>query len=107
VMTADNNWQTGGLGKTGEVYLVGSDDIMRSPSRLLREDDALFAAGASAAGVSADVVELAIARGDTLGVLPATTRAVDEAQSGRTGTVIDRNYFGKETIAAFGPLGIP
>lgn len=107
VMTADDNWETGGLGATGEVYLVGADGIMRSPSRLLREDAELFAAHARAAGIGPDTVDLAVARGDTLGVLPVDTAAVDEAQSGRTGTVIERNYLGKETIAAFGPLGVP
>lgn len=107
VMTADNNWQSGGLGETGEVYLVGSDELMRSPSRLLREDDDAFAAAATAAGTAPETVELALARGDTVAVLPVTTAAVDAALSGKTGTIIERNYLGKETIAAFGPLGIP
>lgn len=107
VMTADNNWQTGGLGDTGEVYLVGSDELMRSPSRLLRQDDEAFAATAADAGVAPETVELALARGDTVAVLPVTTSAVDAALSGKTGTIIERNYLGKETIAAYGPLGIP
>lgn len=107
VMTADNNWQSGGLGETGEVYLVGSDELMRSPSRLLREDEDAFAAAATAAGTAPETVELALARGDTVAVLPVTTAAVDAALSGKTGTIIERNYLGKETIAAFGPLGIP
>lgn len=107
VMTADNNWQSGGLGATGEVYLVGSDKVMRSPSRLLREDSAAFEAAARDAGIGGDTVELALARGETLGIIPVDTVAADSALAGRTGTIIERNYLGKETIAAFGPLGIP
>lgn len=107
VMTADNNWQNGGLGATGEVYLVGSDELMRSPARLLRENEGAFAETALASGVAPGVVELALARRDTVAVLPVNTVAVDAALGGRTGTIIERNYLGKETIAAFGPLGIP
>ncbi|HRN28903.1 MAG TPA: adenylate/guanylate cyclase domain-containing protein [Terrimesophilobacter sp.] len=107
VMTADNNWLSGGLGATGEVYLVGSDHIMRSPSRLLREDEARFAAEATERGISRETAELAVARGDTVGVVPVHTEAVEAALSGKTGTVIASSYLGNETIAAYGPLGIP
>lgn len=107
VMTADNNWLSGGLRDTGEVYLVGSDEVMRSPSRLLREEPDRFTTVAQAAGIAPETVELAVARGDTLAILPVNTAAVDAALAGRTGTVIERNYLGHETIAAFGPLGIP
>ncbi len=50
VMTADGDWSRGGLGATGEAYLVGPDGIMRSPSRLLLQDPAAFATAARAAG---------------------------------------------------------
>ena len=30
VMTGDGNWERDGLGRTGEVYLVGQDLLMRS-----------------------------------------------------------------------------
>lgn len=37
VMTGNRNWETDGLGKTGETYLVGRDYLMRSASRFLIE----------------------------------------------------------------------
>lgn len=106
VMTADGDWSRGGLGDTGEAYLVGPDGIMRSPSRLLLEDPEAFAAAASSAGSPAAAVELAVARGTTLAVLPVRTQAVDEAVAGRSGTLIGTSYLGRETLAAFGPVDV-
>jgi len=106
VMTADGDWSRGGLGDTGEAYLVGPDGIMRSPSRLLLEDPEAFAAAASAAGSPAAAVELAVARGTTLAVLPVRTQAIDEAVAGRSGTLIGTSYLGRETLAAFGPVDV-
>ena len=37
-ISQDGNWESAGLGETGETYLVGSDLLMRSDSRLLVED---------------------------------------------------------------------
>ena len=37
VMTGDKEWEQQGLGQTGEVYLAGTDKLMRSTSRLLEE----------------------------------------------------------------------
>jgi hypothetical protein len=38
VMTGNFGWEQEGLGKTGEAFLVGSDFLMRSRSRLLWQD---------------------------------------------------------------------
>jgi len=35
IMTGDEQWESDGLGKTGETYLIGSDEKMRSISRFL------------------------------------------------------------------------
>lgn len=106
VMTADGDWSRGGLGATGEAYLVGPDGIMRSPSRLLLQDPAAFATAARAAGAPADAVDLAVARGTTLAILPVRTDAVAEAAAGRTGTLIATGYLGGETLAAYGPVAV-
>lgn len=106
VMTADGDWSRGGLGTSGEAYLVGPDGIMRSPSRLLLEDPDAFAAAATAAGVPADDVARVVARGTTLAILPVRTAAVAEAAAGRTGTIIATGYLGAETLAAYGPVDV-
>jgi len=105
VMTANGDWSQGGLGLTGEVYLVGPDLLMRSPSRLFIEDQDAFVESALAAGTPQAMVDLAIARGDTLGVQTVDSAAVQAALDGGTGTIIANNYLGNETLAAFRPVG--
>lgn len=106
VMTAGGDWSQGGLGETGEVYLVGTDTLMRSPSRMLQEDPEAFAEAARNAGVANDTIELVLARGTTLGVFPASSAAADAALAGRDGTMIAANYLGRDTLAAFGRVAV-
>ena len=41
-LSGGRQWEADGLGKTGEVYLLGSDQTMRSDSRFLIEDRTAF-----------------------------------------------------------------
>lgn len=107
VMTAGEDWSQGGLGDTGEAYLVGVDSLMRSPSRLLIENPEAFATASLAAGAPREVVDLAVARRTTLGLQPVRTAAADDALAGRSGTMIAPNYLGRETLAAYGPAEVP
>ena len=106
VMTASGDWSQGGLGATGEAYLVGVDGLMRSPSRQLIEDPEGFAAASVAAGTPGEVVDLAVARSTTLGLQPVSTAAADAALAGRSGTIIASNYLGRDTLAAYGPVDV-
>ncbi len=106
VMTAGGDWSQGGLGATGEVYLVGRDGLMRSPSRLLIEEPEGFAVASLAAGTPPEVVELAVARTTTLGLQPVRTAAADAALAGRSGTIIASNYLGRDTLAAYGTVDV-
>ena len=38
LMTADRQWKSAGMGTTGETFLIGPDDLMRSDSRMLLEN---------------------------------------------------------------------
>ena len=106
VMTADGDWSQGGLGATGETYLVGTDGLMRSPSRLLQEDPQSFADAARSAGIAVDTIDLVVARDTTLGVLPVRSTAVDAALAGGESTMIAPNYLGRDTLAAYGRVDI-
>ncbi len=106
VMTADGDWSQGGLGDTGEAYLVGLDGLMRSPSRLLQQDSSAYATASLAAGTAPEIVDLAVARNTTLTLQPVRTAAVDTALAGRTGTIIAPSYLGRETLAAYGPIDV-
>jgi class 3 adenylate cyclase len=106
-MTADRHWEAAGMGRTGETYLAGPDNLMRSDSRLFLEDPKQYKAEATAAGTPSDTVDKAIRwRGTTL-VQPVATAAVRAAQRGQTGTMIDTDYLGRRELVAYAPLSLP
>lgn len=106
VMTAERGWASSGLGSTGESYLVGRDELMRSPSRSAIENPEEYATAAKRVGGDPDAVKRAAATGDTLMLQPVATEAVDRAQRGEIGTVVGPSYLGGETIAAYAPVAV-
>ncbi len=72
-----------GLGETGETYLVATDKLFRSDSRLVEDSTIL----------------------DPIYVV--NTTAVNEALGGKTGEKITRNFKGTPVLSAYSPLAIP
>lgn len=107
VMTGGRSWRASGLGKTGETYLVGDDDYMRSLSRDLAEHPKSYLQEAMDSGLTRREATVAVARGESLGVQPVKTDAVQLAQQGRTGTITTNGYLGGSTVAAYAPLTLP
>ena len=74
LMTVDKQWQSTGLGKTGETYLAGPDDLMRSDSRLFLQNAEQYKRDAVEAGTAPDVVDQAVRLGGTMLVQPVDHR---------------------------------
>ncbi|MGR3178634.1 MAG: cache domain-containing protein [Candidatus Anammoxibacter sp.] len=72
--------QRGGLGETGEIYLVGDDGYMRSNSRFFKEP--------------------------TILKKEVDTKATREAFIGTTGTMIMEDYRGVSVLSAYTPLNL-
>lgn len=104
--TSGGEWKRDGLGDTGEVYIVGSDRLMRSDARLWLEDPEAFVAALDRAGYAPALAEAVTAAGTTAGVQPASTEAVADAFEGQTFVGRTRNYLGAPTLTAAGPLGV-
>jgi len=104
--TGSEGWKEQGLGDTGEVYLVGRDDLMRSNSRRLIEDPDSYAEIAINGGVPPSVAERAVEVNGTVLLQQVNTQAVADAQAGRTGTTIGRDYLGRESVTAYAPLEV-
>ncbi len=107
LMTAKGQWQATGMGTTGETILVGPDDLMRSDSRLFIENPDQFRADVIEAGTPPEIAEESIERRGTTLVQPMATTAVEEAQRGHSGTTIERDYLGYETLQAYAPIDLP
>jgi class 3 adenylate cyclase len=106
VMTGDQQWTKDGLGETGEAYIVGPDDTMRSVSRLLIDDPEAYRERAVSGGLPPAVAQRIIDVGGTVELQTVDTAPVREAQQGKTGVMVAQSYLDRETLAAYGPLDI-
>lgn len=105
LMTAGRNWAAQGLGATGETYVVGTDLLMRTDSRLLLEDKAGFL---NALGGKVDAAQLAIAdrKSTSIGVVRVGSAAAREATAGKDGFAQALNYGGEPVFSAYGPVDV-
>ncbi|GAA3633125.1 adenylate/guanylate cyclase domain-containing protein [Microbacterium awajiense] len=106
VMTVGGEWELNGLGSTGETYLVGTDGLMRSISRGLIDDPEAYERAAVAAGLSPASAALSVRNGDTLLQQAIASEAVTRALSGEDGTMLARDYLGRDSLTAYAPLGV-
>ena len=106
LMTADRQWEAAGMGNTGETFLVGPDGLMRSDSRLFLENPQDFRRDVVNAGTPPDVAEESIRQGGTTLVQPVATEATRMAQRGQSGTIIEDDYLGHETLQAYAPVDL-
>lgn len=106
VMTIDMGWEAAGLGPTTEIYLAGSDDLMRSDSRLFLEDPEEYRREAVAAGTPPELVDEAIRLGGTTLVQPVPGAGLHAAQRGETGVLTAEGYLGKNEMQAYAPLTV-
>ena len=106
LMTGDRQWERAGMGRTGEAFVVGKDDLMRSDSRLFLENPEAYKADVIDAGTAPAVAERAIKQGTTVLIQPVGTRATEAAQRGETGTLIATDYLGHRALQAYRPLNL-
>ena len=106
LMTAEQQWERAGMGRTGETYVVGDDDLMRSDSRLFLQDPEAYKRDVVAAGTPPEVAARAVNQGTTVLVQPVGTKATQAAQRGETGTLIATDYLGHRALQAYAPLDL-
>ena len=106
LMTMDKQWEESGMGTTGETFIVGPDDLMRSDSRLFLENPEAFKRDVIEAGTPPDVAQESIQQGGTTLVQPVATEATRLAQQGQRGTLVADDYLGHETLQAYAPVDV-
>jgi len=107
VMTGDRRWQEGGLGRTGETFLVGQDGRMRSDSRFFLEAPESYLEMVAQTGVPADVIQLMRTHRRTVLFQQITSVAGQAALAGRTGVVTQLDYREQSVLASYAPVDIP
>jgi class 3 adenylate cyclase len=108
IMTSGGQWESEGLGESGETFLVGADGRMRSISRHFLEDPAAYFEDARSAGSTTDS-EVASVRALETTVFFQKAANVDDLEQAAAG---DRrvfettNYLGRESYSAYQPLDL-
>lgn len=99
-----NKWKELGLGKTGEVVLVGSDSSMRSNARLLLENPDKFIQIVTANGLSEDIAKKIRYFKTTTLLMPAKSEGIEKALRGQTVVFRGKDYRGIEVLGSTAPI---
>ncbi len=107
LMTSERAWRDVGLGASGETYVVGSDQRLRTESRFLIEDREEYLGAIERGGLDERIVRSIEAQGSAIGLQPVQTNGVERALGGETGTDRFPDYRGAEVFSSYRPLTIP
>jgi class 3 adenylate cyclase len=102
--TAGGRWQEVGLGKTGEVYIVGPDGLMRSESRRWLEDPDGYLSQLRADPSTVGLADRISALRTTVLIQPVDSPVVADALDGVTGTSRTTDYLGRRSLAFATPI---
>ncbi|HEV2916272.1 MAG TPA: hypothetical protein VGW78_00840 [Candidatus Babeliales bacterium] len=107
IMTYDKRWTDVGLGNTGEVYLRGSDKLMRSMSRFFIEDRTAYINKLQELHVDHDTIDKIKIYNTTI-LLQQVGQALEKIVDGKqSSTVIDKDYLNNKSLLSYAPVIIP
>ncbi len=106
VMTGNQQWERDGLGKTGEVYLVGADLLMRSNSRSLIETPDAFVEQELKLKMPQDEIDRILRQKSTILNMKVASFAAEQALEGNEGTAAIVGYLGSDILASWSPLRV-
>ena len=105
LLSANKSWKSIGLGDTGDVFLVGSDRLMRSNARYVLEDKKTLLAqlGDQLDAKTKAVIEK---KNTSVGLIKIDSDATKPALAGKEGVVEFVDYRGVPSIGAYAPLKV-
>lgn len=105
IMTNNKSWKTTGFGESGETYLVGKDNLLRSQSRFLIENKQGYLTA-----IQSQVDQSTLAKIDAgnsaIGLQKVNNTSIDEAIKGNTGIAYISDYRNEAVISAYVPINI-
>ncbi|MGE3513123.1 MAG: ATP-binding protein [Vicinamibacterales bacterium] len=107
VMTGGQRWADEGLGVSGQAYVIGADNTLRSDLRPHLEDPERFYERLHLAGVPARTIDAI--RHDQTAVLnlPVDLHTVDAVGAEGRGAELGLNLFGQRVLRSRVPLDVP
>jgi class 3 adenylate cyclase len=106
VMTGNRKWESDGLGKSGETYLVGQDYLMRSVSRFLVETPEEYIKTLVALGVNNETINRIQQYKTSILAQAVRTPAVEESLMGKQGLKLIRDYRDIPVLSSYSLLQI-
>lgn len=104
VMTSDRQWESSGMGESGEVFIAGRNHLMRTDSRFLEQHRERYLKRLANIGTPKKTIELIDKLNTTILIQTIYGEAVDLALKGKTGTSEVTDYRGVPVISAYAPL---
>ena len=106
VMTGNRKWESDGLGKSGETYLVGQDFLMRSVSRFLIETPEEYIQTLVNLGANKETIARIRQYKTSILAQVVRTPAVEESLMGKQGLKLIRDYRDIPVLSSYAPLQI-
>ncbi len=106
IMTSNHAWESVGLGKTGQSYLVGSDKTLRSENRHFIEHSSDYLDSLQRLGLSPDKLADIRAKKTAVGLQPVDTASITQALNGESGFAAFTDFRNIEVISTYAPLSV-
>jgi methyl-accepting chemotaxis protein len=105
VMNSNKAWDKIGLGKSGDMFVVGPDKVMRTNARYVFENKTAFA-DQLGAKLSANAKAALLKKDTTIGLVTIDSEATRPALAGQDGFAQFDDYRGITSYGAYGPLRV-
>jgi methyl-accepting chemotaxis protein len=105
VMNSNKTWEKMGLGKTGDLFIVGPDKLMRTNARYVFENKNAFAQ-VLGDKLSADARSTLLKKETSIGLVAIDSEATRPALAGQDGTVEFTDYRGIASLGSYGALRV-
>lgn len=105
MMTFNQDWQGANLGNTGEIYLIGNDNKLRSNSRFMIEDSASLINTMTQMSNQSSIGDMEMKQ-TAIGLLDQQGPTVQAALGGQQGSATRQGYRGHEVLSVYEPINL-
>ncbi len=106
VVNNGRDWRAAGLGDAGDIFVVGSDGLLRTTVRKFEEKPDEFLAAIDRGGTTSVVIEQIKAFKTPIMLENASNRLVPDAKKGSTVAQVVRDFEGRDARSVVTPLNI-
>ena len=106
IMSDNQSWQSAGLGQSGESYILGTDNILRSELRLAYENFDDYIARLQQKGYDPGLINTITHLKQGAGIQRVQGSLYDTLHKELSGTTLGEDALGQSVLAAFAPVTI-